>query len=91
MAVSPAVFMGAAGYFAYLADRDRFRSVVLSDLRRIMAFADLDNTYRIEDWFVRRKLLLIQVTKGRQRNGRGLLAPYKKALSWLERIVSGLR
>jgi hypothetical protein len=91
MAVSPVLFMGATGYFAYLADRDRFRSVVLSELRRIMSFADLDNTYHIEDWFVTRKRLLIQVAKRGQGNGRGLDVPYKRTLSWLGRRISGLR
>jgi hypothetical protein len=91
MAVSPVLFMGATGYFAYLADRDHFRSVVLSELRRIMSFADLDNTYRIEDWFVTRKRLLIQVAKRGQGNGRGFDLPYKRTLSWLGRRISGLR
>ena len=90
MAVSPVLFMGATGYFAYLADRDRFRSVVLSELRRIMSFADLDNTYHIEDWFVARRRLLIQVTKRDQGNGRRFDMPYKRTLSWLRRRISGL-
>jgi hypothetical protein len=89
MAVSPVLFMGAAGYFAYLADRDRFRSLVLSELRRIMSFADLGNAYHIEDWFVTRKRLLIQVAK--RGRGRGFDVPYKRTLSWLGRRISGLR
>jgi hypothetical protein len=91
MAVSPVLFMGATGYFAYLADRDRFRSVVLYELKRITSFAGLDNTYRIEDWFVARKRLLIQVTKRGQGNGRGFDLAYKRTLSWLRRRISGLR
>jgi hypothetical protein len=91
MAVSPVLFMGAVGYFAYLADRDHFRSVVLSELRRIMSFANLDNTYRIEDWFVKRNRLLIQVAKKGQGSGRRLDLPYKRTVSWLGRRISGLR
>jgi hypothetical protein len=91
MAVSPVLFMGATGYFAYLADRDRFRSVVLSELTRIMSFADLDNTYYVEDWFATRKRLVIQVAKRGQRNGGRFEVPYKRTLSWLGRIISGLR
>ncbi len=91
MAVSPALFMGATGYFAYLADRDGFRSVVLSELRRIMSFANLDNTYHIEDWFVKRNRLLIQVAKKDQRSVRRFDFPYKRTVSWLGRRVSGMR
>jgi len=91
MAVSPVLFMGAVGYFAYLADRDHFRSVVLSELRRIMSFANLDNTYHIEDWFVKRNRLLIHVAKKGQGSGRRLDLPYKRTVSWLGRRISGLR
>jgi hypothetical protein len=90
MAVSPLLFMGAAGYFTYLADRDHFRSLVLSELRRIMSFASLDNTYHIEDWFIRSNRLFVYVAKRSWRIGRGLDLPYKRALSWLRRAIAGL-
>jgi hypothetical protein len=90
MAVSPVLFLGAVGYFAYLADRDRFRSAVLSELRRIMTFADLDNTYHVEDWFMKRNRLLIHVAKKDQGNRIRLKLPFKKTLSWLGRKISGL-
>jgi hypothetical protein len=91
MVVSPVLFLGAVGYFAYLADRDRFRSIVLSELRRIMSFADLDNTYHVEDWFVRRNRLLIHVAKKSQGKRIKLDLPFKRALSWLGLRISGLR
>jgi len=91
MAVSPVLFLGAVGYFAYLADRDRFRSVVLSELKRIMSFANLDNTYHVEDWFVKRNRLLIQVTKKGQGTRTRPNLPFKRTLSWLGRKVSRLR
>jgi hypothetical protein len=91
MAVSPVLFLGAVGYFAYLADRDRFRSVVLSELKRIMSFANLDNTYHIEDWFVKRNRLLIQVAKKGQGSRIRLNLPSKRTLSWLGRKISRLR
>ena len=90
MAVSPVLFMGAAGYFAYLADRDRFRSLVLSELRRIMSFASLDNTYHIEDWFLTSNRLFVYVAKRGRRIGRGLNLPYKGTLSWLGRRIARL-
>ena len=91
MAVSPVLFLGAVGYFAYLADRDRFRSVVLSELRRIMSFANLDNTYHVEDWFVKKNRLLIHVAKKGQGTRIRLNLPFKRTLSWLSRKISGPR
>jgi hypothetical protein len=91
MAVSPVLFLGAVGYFAYLADQDRFRSVVLSELRRIMSFADLDNTYHVEDWFVKRNRLLIRVAKKSQGSRARLNLPFKRTLSWLRRKIFELR
>ena len=91
MAVSPVLFLGAVGYFAYLADRDRFRSVVLSELRRIMSFANLDNTYHVEDWFVKRNRLLIRVAKEGQGTQMRPNLPFKRTLSWLGRKISELR
>jgi hypothetical protein len=91
MAVSPILFLGAAGYFAYLADRDRFRSVVLSELWRIMSFADLDNTYRVEDWFVKRNQLLIHVAKNGEGNRVRFNLPVRRSLSWLRRKIFELR
>lgn len=90
MAVSPVLFMGASGYFAYLADHDRFRSVVLSELKRIMSFASIDNTYHIEDWFLTSNRLCVYVAKKGRRIRRGLNSPYKRALSWLWRRIAGL-
>jgi len=83
MVVSPVLFMGAVGYFAYLADRDRFRSVVLAELRRIMSFADLDNTYHVENWFVKKNRLLIHVAKRRQGKRTRLYLPFRRTMSWL--------
>jgi hypothetical protein len=91
MAVSPVLFLGAVGYFAYLADRDRFRSVVLSELKRIMSFANLDSTYHVEDWFVKRNRLLIQVAKKGQGTRIRLNLPSKRVLSWLRRKIFRLR
>jgi hypothetical protein len=90
MAVSPTLFIGAAGYFAYLADRDRFRSVVLSDLKRIMSFASLDSTYRVENWFVKKGRLCVHVAKRSQGTRRRLDWPSKGFRSWLGRELPGL-
>jgi hypothetical protein len=90
MAVSPVLLVGAIGYFAYLADKDRFRSAVLSELRRIMSFADLDNTYHVEDWFMKRNRLLIHVAKKNQGKRVRLNLPFKRVLSLLGRRISGL-
>jgi len=90
MTISPTLFIGATGYFAYLADRDRFRSVVLSDLKRIMSLASLDSTYRVEDWFVKKGRLCVHVAKRSQGTRRRLDWPSKGFRSWLGRELSGL-
>jgi hypothetical protein len=90
MAVSPVLFMGAVGYFVYLADRERFRSAALAELRRIMSFANLDNTYHIEDWFLKKNRLLIHVAKKGQGKRTRLDLPFKGTISWLGRKISGL-
>jgi hypothetical protein len=88
--VSPVLFLGATGYFAYLADRGRFRSAVLSELKHIMAFASLDNTYHIEDWFMTKSRLFVHVAKKGQRVGRRFDLPYRRLLSRLGRRLPRL-
>lgn len=87
MAISPTLLIGAAGYFTYLADWDCFRSVVLSDLMRIMSFAGLDSRYRIDDWFVKKGRLYVHVTKKGQeiRKRRDRL---RQLRSWLSQELS---
>lgn len=83
--VLPVLFVGAAGYFAYLAGHDRLRSIVFSELRHIMSSAGLDSTYRIEDWFMSKDGLCVHVTKGTRQVSRAPDGP-AEVRSWLRRI-----
>jgi len=86
LAVSPVLFVGGGGYFAYLADRSRFRLAVLSELRRIMSSAGLDNSYHIRDWFMSKGRLFVHVAKRRHETGRSPDSLSRRAASWLKRI-----
>lgn len=88
--VKPVLFLGAHGYFAYMADQDRLRSVVLSELKRIMTSAGLDNTYCIEDWFLRKDRLVVHVAKKVQEIRAQLDSPSSRIASWFRRLFAGL-
>jgi hypothetical protein len=83
--VLPVLFVGAAGYFAYLADHDRLRSIVFSELQRIMSSAGVGSTYCVEGWFMDRDRLCVEVTK-RTRQIRRTQDHPAGLRSWLERI-----
>ncbi len=91
LAVLPVVFLGANGYFGYLADRQVFRSAVFSELKHIMSAASLDNTYYVEDWFMKKGRLLVHVAKKAQKVKRELDSPWKRAASWLRRLSTEFR
>jgi hypothetical protein len=85
--VLPVLFVGAAGYFVYLAGHDRLRSIVFSELRHIVSSAGLDSTYRIEDWFMKKGRLIVQVTRRAERIKTQLDSPLReRAASWLKRL-----
>lgn len=88
MLVSPVLFLGAHGYFAYLSDRQVFRSKVLAELRHIMTAASLDSTYYIEDWFMKKGRLLVHVARKAHKIKRELDSPWRKAASWFKRQSS---
>ena len=89
--VSPVLFIGGGGYFAYLADQSRFRRAVLSELKRIMSSAGLDRRYYVEDWFMKKGRLFVHVAKRAQETGRRLDSPSERVTSWLRRAFAGLR
>lgn len=89
--ISPALFIGAGGYFAYLSEQSRFRSTVLSELKRIMLFAGLDNTYRVENWFMSKGRLFVNVTKRTHQAKKGFNSASKRLASWRKRAAEALR
>lgn len=84
--VSPVLFLGAHGYFGYLADRQLFRSRIFSELKHIMSAACLDNTYYVEDWFMKKGRLLVHVAKKAQRIRGGFDLSWKRTASWFRRF-----
>lgn len=91
LVVSPVLFVGGGGYFAYLADQSRFRWAVLSELKRIMSSAGLDRAYYVEDWFMKKGRLFVHVAKRRQQTRRRHDSPSKTAASWLKRTFHRLQ
>lgn len=87
----PVLFLGAKGYFAYLADQDRLRSSVLTELKRIMVTARLDEGYEIENWFMKKNRLFVYVAKKARRIGRGLDSPPRGLFSRIGRRLSRIR
>jgi|GEM_PF-2185998 len=86
--VRPVLFLGAHGYFAYLADQDRLRSAVMAELRQIMTSADLDSTYCIEDWFLKKDRLVVHVVKKVQDMRAHLDSPSSRIGSWFRRLFA---
>jgi len=89
--VSPLLFMGASGYYAYLANEHRFRSKIYSELKHIMSAACLDNTYHILDWFMSKGRLSVYVAERAPAIRRGLGLSSKRAKSWLRKAFEWLR
>jgi hypothetical protein len=64
---------------------------MFSELKRIMSAANLDETYRVVDWFMKKGRLFVRVA----RNGRELRRPldslWKRIASWLRQLAAELR
>jgi len=77
--------------FRDISDQGRLRSTMLSELKRITSAANLDETYRVVDWFMNKGRLFVRVAK----NARELRRPSdlspKRAASWLKRLMDQLR
>ena len=89
MTVSPLLSIGATEYFVYLANWGRFRSIVLSELKRIMSVAGLDNSYQIENWFMAKDRLIIHVAKNSQKSASQSNLLCNRGRRWLRRRFPG--
>jgi len=87
----PVLSMGATAYFAYLTVRDGWRTRVLSELRHIMAAADLDSTYWVTDWFMRKGCLIVYVKKRIRKTRTQTDSLSKKANACIRRMRARLR
>jgi hypothetical protein len=83
--VLPILFLGASGYFCFLAERQRWRSVVMAELKHIMVAASLDNSYQVENWFMKKDRLFVHVVRRAQGIGRSREWLSKRFKPWLLR------
>lgn len=88
--VLPVLFCRREWIFRDIADQHRLRSAILSELKRIMSAANLDDTYRVVDWFMKKERLFVHVTRNAQKLKSGLDSPWKRVASWLRRLLAEL-
>jgi hypothetical protein len=87
MLVLPVLFCRREWIFRDISDQHRLRSALLSELKRIMSAANLDDTYRVVDWFMKKERLFVHVTRNAQKLKSGLDSPWKRAASRLRRLL----
>ncbi len=89
--VLPVLFCRREWIFRDISDQHRLRSAMLSELERIMAAANLNDTYRVVDWFMKKGRLFIHVARNARELRNGLDSPWKRVGSWLRRLLAELR
>lgn len=89
--VLPVLFCRREWIFRDIADQHRLRSAMFSELKRIMSAANLDDTYRVVDWFVKKGGLFVHVARNAQELTRVLDSPWRRVTSSLRRLLAGLR
>jgi len=88
--VLPVLFCRREWIFRDISDQHRLRSAILSELKRVMSAANLDDTYRVVDWFMKKERLFVHVTRNAQKLRSGLDSPRKRVASWLRRLLAEL-
>ena len=88
--VLPVLFCRREWIFRDISDQHRLRSAILSELKRIMSAANLDDTYRVVDWFMKKERLFVHVTRNAQKLKSDLDSPRKRVASWLRRLLGEL-
>ena len=86
--VLPVLFCRREWIFRDISDQHRLRSAILSELKRIMSAANLDDTYRVVDWFMKKERLFVHVTRNAQKLKSDLDSPWKRVASWLRRLFA---
>jgi len=61
--------------FRDISDQHRLRSAILSELKRILSAANLDKTYHVVDWFMKKDRLFVHVTRKTQKIEKRLDSP----------------
>ena len=89
--VLPVLFCRREWIFRDIADQHRLRSTTFSELKRIMSAANLDDTYRVVDWFMKKGRLFVHVARNAQELRSGMDLPWKRLASWLRQLLAELR
>ena len=88
LAVLPVLFCRREWIFRDISDQGRLRSAMLSELKRIMSAASLDETCRVVEWFMNKGRLFVRVTANAQELRRSSDSPWKRVASWLRRLMT---
>jgi len=73
--VLPVLFCRREWIFRDISDQHRLRSAILSELKRILSAANLDKTYHVVDWFMKKDRLFVHVTRKTQKIEKRLDSP----------------
>jgi len=76
--------------FRDVSDQHRLRSTMLSELERIKSAANLDSTYHVVDWFMKKGRLFVQVSREAQKTMRASDSPWNRVVSWAKRLFARL-
>jgi hypothetical protein len=87
LAVLPVLFCRREWIFRDISDQGRLRSTMMSELKRIMSAANLDETYRIVDWFMRKGRLFVHVAANARELRRSSDSLWKRVASWLRWLM----
>jgi len=86
--VLPVLFCRREWIFRDISDQGRLRSTMLSELKRVMSAANLDETYRVVEWFMNKGRLFVRVAKNSRESRRPSESLWKRVASWLRRLVA---
>jgi len=64
---------------------------MFSELKRIMSAANLDESYRVVDWFMKKGQLFVRVARNARELRRPLDSPWKRIASRLKQLMAELR
>jgi len=89
--VLPVLFCRREWIFRDISDQGRLRSAMYSELKRIMSAANLDESYRVANWFMEKGQLFVRVARNARKLRRPLDSPWKRVASWLRQLMAELR
>lgn len=89
--VLPLLFCRREWIFRDVSDQHRLRSAMLSELNHIMSAANLDSTYHVVDWFMRKGRLFVHVSREAQKRRRASNLAWDRVVLWTKGLFARLR